>query len=668
VASPLPGCAVLPGASVSDEERQAFADAEALLRADPVEGERRLADAVERFPESRLAGGAARALGQRALARGDAPAALAWLHTALRREPEAAGSDALRVRVAELELGRGDAEAAQRVLARARFERLDAADRLAGYRVLADAARDPVGKLLWVARLRGAQEDEDAVALNDVEIDALIAQLSPAELTRAAEQLGDHVPAARVWLAIASRALDAGDVERAREAVGRATAAPLDEAYAGRLSAARERLRRAEEGPGDLGELPRLEELAQRGAPPVAAARGTLGVVLPLSGHLASFGEDVLHGVLLAAGVFDAQAIPGAGPEVGVVVRDSAGRPDRAAEAVRELARDPRVGAIVGPLLSGECEAAAGAAEAEGVPLLTLTPREEVARDRSFVFRLRSEPAEETQLLVEHAMNGLGARRFAILYPRDRYGRGLRTLFWEEVERRGGEIVGVASYDPEATDFAGPIRQLVGYALLTEGEKAALAQRERITSRARRLPPREARALMEEARAITGPGGVPLPPIVDFDALFIPESHEKVGLIAPQLAYHEAVGMRLLGVSGWYGKDLLRIAQEHVEGARFTVPFYPESELAVVQDFRDRYAATFHAEPEALAAQAYDAARLVLVQLAAGRVTREAIRDGLLATRGYPGVSGVLSMRPDGNARKRPFLLAVESGRIRQLE
>ena len=47
---------------------------------------------------------------------------------------------------------------------------------------------------------------------------------------------------------------------------------------------------------------------------------------------------------------------------------------------------------------------------------------------------------------------------------------------------------------------------------------------------------------------------------------------------------------------------------------------------------------------------------------------REALRDGLLTTRAYPGVTGVLSMRSDGNASKRPYLLAVERGRIVQVE
>ena len=62
------------------------------------------------------------------------------------------------------------------------------------------------------------------------------------------------------------------------------------------------------------------------------------------------------------------------------------------------------------------------------------------------------------------------------------------------------------------------------------------------------------------------------------------------------------------------------------------------------------------------------AANLALVQLARGRDTRGEMREGLLAVRSYPGVSGVLSMGADGNAHKRPFLMGVERGKIVELD
>jgi branched-chain amino acid transport system substrate-binding protein len=77
---------------------------------------------------------------------------------------------------------------------------------------------------------------------------------------------------------------------------------------------------------------------------------------------------------------------------------------------------------------------------------------------------------------------------------------------------------------------------------------------------------------------------------------------------------------------------------------------------------------TFGEEPDSYAAQAFDAGNLILVQLAAGREDRDDVRDGLLQTRAYPGATGVLTMRSDGNARRRPFLLGVKGRRFVPLD
>ena len=91
-----------------------------------------------------------------------------------------------------------------------------------------------------------------------------------------------------------------------------------------------------------------------------------------------------------------------------------------------------------------------------------------------------------------------------------------------------------------------------------------------------------------------------------------------------------------------------------------------------MRGFTDGYRRAYSQEPDVFAAQAYDATNLVLLQLTGFSFgdddVRERVRTGILAVRAYPGVTGVLRMQPDGNARKRPFLLRVERGRIVAVE
>jgi len=531
-------------------------------------------------------------------------------------------------------------------------------------RLRAGTSRDPVARIRWLATLRADELDEQARARIDAQIDELLVQLDRAQLALVAKRVEPEIPAARALLASAERALDVGDYDGARSGIERASRMQMAPAYAARLPLAADRLQTLESGRADIEFFPTFEDAASVGLPSTSGAQGVIGVVLPLSGNFAAFGQEALRGILLAAETFEARLPIEQRPRIRIVIRDSGGLPGLAAAAVRELAQEEGVTAIIGPLLAKECEAAAAAAEAQRVPLLALTSRKEIASGRSYVFRVRTMPSDEVQTLVDYAMRELEARRFAILYPRDAYGSGVSGLFWDAVEERGGRVVALAAYDPESVDFGDSIRRLVGYELLTAEETVLIVEREKLIRSARRLPTEEAALVREEARAMLGPDEEPLPPIVDFDALFIPESHEKVALIAPQLAFHEATGATLLGTEAWNHPDLVSIARKHVEGAYFTASFYADSSVAYVREFADRYVETFGAPADDFSASAYDAAKMLLVQLVRGANSRQDVRDRLLGIKGFPGVSGVLSMRTDGNARKRPFLLSIRRGQI----
>ena len=662
-------CAGLPGRepAASEEERRAYAAALVPLASNPKEATRRLEAFVAAHPESPLVDDASLRLAELARGRGDLDAAARSYRKVIVEHPGGDRADSARLGLARLELSRGNRAAADSVLRPMRLARLSPEERQQAYRAYADLATDPGDRLRWLVRVRAGESGADAVASVDAEIDRAMLEMDAAALARAAADVGPDPPAGRLLLRAAELELQSGDFERAERTLERASRLPLVPEDAPRLRSleARVKLRSsARAGGAALQEaLPTLEEASRRGAGSTRGAAGTLGVVLPLSGRLARFGEESLQGVLLAAGVFGSDDD---GRRIRVVIRDSGGDPQRTALAVAELAANPDVVGIVGPLLSAESELAAAAATAAGIPLVSLAARDETAPDGSQVFRVRAVPREEVALVVDHAMGELGAHRFAILYPRDAYGRGLHKLFWEAVEERGGTIAAVASYDPELNDFGGPIRSLLGYDLLGAAEKQQLAKREQMVSKARRLPQAQAARLLDEARALTGPDSAPLPPILDFDAIFVPESHEKVVLIAPQLAFHDAGSMRLLGTGSWNHPDLVAIGRDHVEGARFAAGFFAESPLPIVQQFAAAYEEAYGSPPVDFAAQAYDAANLLLVQLARGLSSREALQEGLLEVDAAPGVTGVVSFA--GAPRKRPLLLGVDHGRIVELE
>jgi ABC-type branched-subunit amino acid transport system substrate-binding protein len=725
------GCA-FPGfgpPTISPEERAAYDSAMGHLPANPRATEAALRDFVAAYPKSPLADDAAEQLSELAFAAGREEDGLRWLGWILSETPDGDRAAAARLRLATYEYARNKLSTARRLLAPLELEDLSLSDQRSALRLREKLAQTPVERLTHLGALRSTIEAEirersdepetrrrlaGSLVVVDQEIRELLRRAAPAELEAMLRDQRGKPTVTLVLFELTRRALASGELEDAADHLDRAESRVRSELEMSEFRSLQERLVMLEASADINADLPPLRSLVERPRPRTGGARGKIGVVLPLTGEFASFGEQSLRGLLLAADSFEADpeaspdAASRAGPaaqrevppvaappaargamparepdwtggsvdfdgvvepkEIRLIVRDTGGDAVRAAAMVRELAEDPEIVAIVGPIFTAESLAAAEAAEVSGIPLIALSHREEVPVGRDLVFRTRTTPGDEVGVLVNHAFETLGAKRFAVLYPQNRYGRGMRKLYWDAVTERGGKMVAASSYDPSATDFSKVIRDMIGYRFLSDLERKALAEREEILRAARLLEPLDAALLRDAAYGILGPDLQPLPPIVDFDVLFIPDAANKVSLIAPGLAFHEIRGVGLLGSSEWLDDELLRVARQHVAGSVISTPFYPQSDLPFVEEFVSAFRATFGDEPDSYAAQAFDAGNLVLVQLAAGRVDREDVRDGLLKVRAYPGATGVLTMRPDGNARRRPFLLGVKGRRFMPLD
>jgi branched-chain amino acid transport system substrate-binding protein len=623
-----------PAPSVPD--RRAYREALRELARDPEAG----LDALRRFaderPKSPLADDAALRLADALVEAGRDEEAIRRLQRSLRVQPEADRADDQRLLLARLLRAHGRPETAYRAAQEIRLPLLERDRRAEVHRLLAELAEDVgdrAGWLRWLARVRADEADAEGVARAQSALDAALASLSAAELERAAEELGRFVPAASVRLRQAELAFDRGDAARAQELVAEAQALPLAGPDAERMAALEARLR------GEAAPAPSA-------FPSGAQVQGTLGVVLPLSGELASAGEEVLDGVLLASGVLDlpagAEAAPPEAPRgLRLRVRDSGGSPERAVAAVRELGADPAVLAVVGPLTQGEAMAVAPVADSLALPVVTLTRHESVAVGHPNVFRIGLTPAAETERLAEYAVNELGLRRVGILHPEDAYGESMRDLFASALAGRGAAVAAVTGYPADTIDFSGPVR-----ALIRAAGGAPLA----------------------DAPAPAAPGDEPAPLPGGLEAVFVPDTYRVVGLAAPALAAAGLRGVRLLGTSGWNDPRVVLVGREHVEGAVFTGAVARRSSAPMLSEFAERFEVGFGALPDALSAQGFDATLLLLREVLAGHVTRDAVRAGLLAAGPLPGVSGDTDFEGDGNARRRPLLLGIEGGRIVHLD
>lgn len=359
----------------------------------------------------------------------------------------------------------------------------------------------------------------------------------------------------------------------------------------------------------------------------------SIGVLLPLSGRFAAFGELVRRGMELALQVHGDHAVR-------LSFVDTGSEPEKAAEAVSTLVKEQRVMAIAGPLTGAAAAAAAVRAEQERVPLLTLSQKEGLAQAGTYIFRNCLTNRLQVRSLVRFAMEERGITDFGVLYPENKVGKEMAEMFTQEVGTQRGRVVAQQSYAEANTDFRVQVRRLQGRDPNVPDDEP--------TKKTGQPAPRSRSTL--------------------FQALFIPDEAERIGLIVPQLDFYGLHDVQLFGTSGWNSADLLRLAGSPLEGAIFVDGFFRYSPYPFVEEFVNLYFEKYGEEPSILEAQGFDVAGILLSLLADPRIrSRDDLREALSGLRDYPGVTGATTFNQAGDAEKILFILQVQNGNIVQI-
>lgn len=89
-----------------------------------------------------------------------------------------------------------------------------------------------------------------------------------------------------------------------------------------------------------------------------------------------------------------------------------------------------------------------------------------------------------------------------------------------------------------------------------------------------------------------------------------------------------------------------------VDGIRFTHFTGRDGNPSLAGEFLEKFKKRYGSDPAIAwtAMQAYDAAQIALSAIRAGGGDEDRIREGMLQTRGFPGVSGMIDIMPDGTS------------------
>lgn len=369
-----------------------------------------------------------------------------------------------------------------------------------------------------------------------------------------------------------------------------------------------------------------------------------IATVLPLSGKLSPFANEVLSGIQLAV---EANRDRAGSASVGLIVKDSESDLASFFDDFSGLLNTDRPLAVIGPLLSKNLPVMAELAERAHIPLITPTATlPNVRRLGNYVFSTALTFQLQAKRIAAYAIKEQGFRRFCILHPDTTYGRELARLFAQEVRQHEGEVIAIESYKEGETDVSAQLKRMKAEDLKRYGLSVPVDQT-KLTGKLTKL----------DKKILYTPG---------FDAIFIPGRAADAGLITAQLNFHD-MKVPFLGANGWNSPDFARTADSSIDGAVFVDGFFVDSPTPTVQDFVGRYKKRFQTDPTVFAAQGYDAAKLVIDAVQKGASSGEAVHDQLLTQPDLSSLAGPAAFGPDGTLNRPLFLMQIKRGRFLQV-
>lgn len=369
-----------------------------------------------------------------------------------------------------------------------------------------------------------------------------------------------------------------------------------------------------------------------------------LGEFGSLTGVTATFGKSTQRGIEMALEELN-QAGGVEGKLFRIVVEDDQSKPEEAATAVKKLINQDKVLLVLGEVASSRTLAGAPICQEAKVPLITpASTNPKVTQIGDYIFRVCFIDPFQGEVMAKFARNTLKVSKAAILKDiKNDYSVGLAQFFTETFTNLGGQVITEESY--------------------AEGDIEFRAQ---LTAIKAKNP----------------------------EVIFIPGYYTEIGLIARQ-ARDLGINVPLIGGDGWDSPRLVEIGGKALENTYYSNHYTAEYSRPQIQKFISNYKTRYSETPDAMTPLGYDAARIAFdairrsgilqeqnvkkaYQENAGTVSlmevvntphnRQLIRDAIATTKDFPGVTGMITIDENRNAKKSAVVVKIEDGKVKFVE
>lgn len=345
----------------------------------------------------------------------------------------------------------------------------------------------------------------------------------------------------------------------------------------------------------------------------IAADPIKIGVLAPLTGNVANFGERFRESVQLyteqlnAAGGIE-------GRQVEVLYEDDRNSPKEAASIAQKFANTPGLVFVIGSFTTTASLAAAPIlAEAKIPQISPSSSHPDFPKFSPYQFRQNIRQDKLAPLHAELVLEKLKGKKVAIPFFQDDWGQVTANLTKTAIEKRGGEVVLIEPIAPNSRDF----RPLV--------------------SKIKSLNP---------------------------DVIFLPVHYQEASAFVQQLR-QAGVTIPVGAPDPLSNPKFVELAGKDAEGILLYTTFFTDDPK--VKSYVDAYKAKYNKLPDQYSALAYDTAAVganaIRAVIKSGKpLTGENVRDAIASAPAFEGVTGITKYDDEREVNKASTYIIIKNG------
>lgn len=291
-----------------------------------------------------------------------------------------------------------------------------------------------------------------------------------------------------------------------------------------------------------------------------------IGIVLPLTGEKATFGQRALNGIDTGLKALNINE------NVKIFPKDSVDSPARAAQAVVDLIREEKVAFIIGGLFPESAKAEYLEARKYGVLYISLSqinlPKEE---KNLHLIEIQGSIESQVQTLLSEEMIKKFGTRIGVIFPDNEGGKAYVDEIWRKASQKNLQISSVAAFPKNVHDYRETAKLFLGLKYPRERSEEFTILED---------------VYAEEKSSIRRVQV--LPPVIDFDWVFIASyPHEAVQLIST-LGYYDANRIKIIGGPSWASRSMVK-EQKNLGTLYFVGDDPKDINQELLQKFQDMY-------------------------------------------------------------------------------